>query len=371
MPAKRFRQAENVGTRLRVTAPDVGPPGDVFVRHPFVEQLARAWPFDARQNSTVIVAVSGGADSVALLRGLTTLANGGSVRVVAAHFNHRLRGAASEADQEFVARLCRELAVPWELGTAEVAQLAEQQGDGVEAAARTARYAFLVDTAKRYGACWIATAHTADDQAETILHRVLRGTGLNGLAGIPRRRALRSGLTLVRPLLEMRRAQVIEYLGQLGQAYREDESNTDRRFTRNRLRHELLENLREHYNPQVTEALLRLGRLAGEAQEVVSQLVTELLPQCVTVISVDALSIDQTLLRDKPRYLMRELLIAAWRQQGWSEQSMGFAEWDLLAEMLSASNDQAAPRQRMFPGGTTVRRVGARLKLRRAPTESD
>ncbi|MBX3412706.1 MAG: tRNA lysidine(34) synthetase TilS [Pirellulales bacterium] len=334
-------------------------------RHPLVEQLARVWPTSEWGEVTIVVAVSGGADSVALLRGLVELAPGRDGRIVAAHFNHHLRGAASDDDQAFVERVCGELRVPLELGQAHVAQIAQQRGDGLEAAAREARYSFLIETANRRSAGFVVTAHTADDQAETILHRVVRGTGLAGLAGIPPRRELRQELTLVRPLLAVRRTLILDYLETLGQTYREDESNVDRRFTRNRLRHELLENLREHYNPQVTEALLRLGTLAGEAQEVIAQLVGELMPQCTLADSPDHVAIDRTLLGERPRYLVRELLIAVWRRQHWPEQAMGFVEWDLLADMLLA--EDAAPRQRMLPGCVTARRVGARLELSRAP----
>jgi tRNA(Ile)-lysidine synthase len=285
--------------------------------------------------------------------------------MVAAHFNHRLRGDSSNEDQRFVESLCRSCDIPLAVGAAEVSQLADAQGDGLEAAARAARYEFLTAAARRFGARYILTAHTADDQAETILHRLLRGTGLNGLAGIPRRRELGDELTIVRPLLDCRRAQVIEYLSQLGQDFRDDETNDDLNFTRNRLRHELLEHLRETYNPQVSEALLRVGTLAAEAHDVVRQLVAELLPHCVTTSTEHTCSINGRLLKSRPRYLIRELLIGAWRAQGWPEQAMGFAEWDLLAEMLMAPVAELAARKRMFPGSVTARRVGEQLQLER------
>jgi tRNA(Ile)-lysidine synthase len=112
--------------------------------------------------------------------------------------------------------------------------------DGVEAAARAARYEFLQATAERLGARYVATAHTADDQAETVLHHIVRGTGLAGLAGMSRARSLGAAATLIRPLLSFRRRDVIEYLGALGQSYCEDTTNRDPAFTRSRIRHELL-----------------------------------------------------------------------------------------------------------------------------------
>lgn len=333
--------------------------------YPLLAALAERWEADRWQNSTLLVAVSGGADSVALVCACVSLAAARGARVLAAHFNHHLRGEASHADQAFVEGLCLSLDVPLELGAADVARLAATRRDGLEAAAREARYDFLTTTARRVGARYLLTAHTADDQAETILHRVLRGTGLNGLAGIPLKRELGDNLTLARPLLDVRRAQVLDYLAHLAQPFCDDETNADLRFTRNRLRHELLEHVRETYNPQVTDALLRLGSLAAEAHEVVSQLVAELLDASLIASNENTFSIDGAKLRSRPRYLIRELLIAAWRAQGWPEQAMGFAEWDLLAEMLLAPPNQPVVRQRMFPGSVTVRRVDDRLEFTR------
>src|SRR5688572_29033082 len=205
----------------------------------FELRLATDWPPAAWREVTVIAAVSGGADIVALLRALLAIRQQGAGRQVAAHCNHRLRGAESEADAAFVADLCRQLGLTCEIGIVDVSQAANS-GDGLEAAAREARYGFLKSVAARHGARYLATAHTADDQAETLLHRIVRGTGLAGLAGIPRVRPLNELTTLIRPLLGARRSEVLAYLADIGQEYRHDASNLDRRFTRNRIRHELL-----------------------------------------------------------------------------------------------------------------------------------
>src|SRR5262249_19663731 len=144
--------------------------------------------------------------------------------------------------------------------------------DGLEAAARDARYHFLRSTAERLGARYVATGHTADDQVETILHHILRGSGLAGLAGVPRLRSPSAAVTLIRPLLTIERTEVEDYLRQLGQDYRCDASNLSTEHTRNRIRHELLPLLADRFNPHVRDALRRLGTLAGEAQEVLSGL---------------------------------------------------------------------------------------------------
>jgi tRNA(Ile)-lysidine synthase len=327
--------------------------------HDVEERLAAAWPPGAWQDVTVLVAVSGGADSVALLRGMTALKTGGPGSLLAAHLNHQLR-EDSAADEAFVVRLCRQLGIVCEVGRARIDPA--EAGDGLEAAARRARYEFLEEAAGRAGARYVVTAHTADDQAETILHRILRGTGLRGLAGMSRVRPL-GPATLIRPLLGFSRAELLAYLDDLGQPYRRDASNDDLRFTRNRLRHDVLPQLARQFNPSVVDALLRLGRLAGEAQEVIDELVEQLLRQCVRRQGAGGASIDAAV-ANEPRYVVRELLMAVWRNQGWPMQAMGFEEWDLLAEMIGpAYGKQAAPPPRIFPGGVRAELDDSGLRL--------
>ena len=247
----------------------------------FELRLAGSWPPEEWREVTVLVAVSGGPDSLALLRGLRALKIAGDGRLVAAHVNHQLRGSESDEDERFVREQCESLGLPCEVGKAPVAAIADEQGDGIEAAARQARYAFLTEAAHRVGARFVATGHTADDQAETILHRILRGTGIAGLAGSPRTRALSPATTLIRPMLTVRRAEVLAYLDRLGQPFREDRTNADRRFTRNRIRHELLPELARQYNPHVVEALVRLGKLARESQAALEPMIEDLMRTAV------------------------------------------------------------------------------------------
>ncbi len=152
----------------------------------FEAHLAAAWPPHDWKDLTILVAVSGGGDSVALLRGLEAIGLPGEGRLIAAHVNHKLRGPDSDADQQFVEALCQERGIPCEAATAALDGAASGQGQGIEAAARRARYAALEAMAGRQGARFVVTAHTADDQAETILHRIIRGTGIRGLGGMAR-----------------------------------------------------------------------------------------------------------------------------------------------------------------------------------------
>lgn len=197
----------------------------------------------------VLCAVSGGADSMCLLHYLHTGAEAGGYTLHAAHFDHNLRGAESRRDADFVANWCKEWGIPFHLGSADVGAQARTRGEGVEETARALRYAFLQETAQAVGATRIATAHNADDNAETLLLHLVRGTGLQGLTGIPPRRG-----TLVRPLLTTPRAEILAYLEAYHLPHVEDGTNSDTRYARNKLRHEVLPVLRA-LNPRLTESL--------------------------------------------------------------------------------------------------------------------
>ena len=306
---------------------------------------------------TVLAAVSGGVDSVALLRALDSAGPKRPGRLVVAHFNHGLREEAVD-DESFVRELSARLSVHCIVGR----RHQPAAGSGIEEAARQARYEFFRATAAEVGARYIATAHTADDQAETVLQRIVRGTGIAGLAGMRRARPLCPGVTLIRPLLSVRRAELLAYLQALDQPFREDATNAECRFTRNRLRHELLPQLAREYNPNVIQALLRLSQLAGEAQSIVDERVAEL----VRDVRFEANRVDMEIWRyaSEPRYVVRELLVAVWRRQGWPEQAMGFDEWESLADLL-LSPDPRTGTLRLMPGGVAVARRGDRFVLER------
>lgn len=329
--------------------------------HALEALLAQSWPVGQWQDVGVLLAVSGGADSVALLRAMLGQKPAGPARLAVAHFNHGLRGQESADDEQFVADLCRQLGVPCELGHP-AASLHDSAPDGIEAAARSARYHFFLHTAERLATRYLATAHTADDQAETILHRVLRGTGVAGLEGMRRARPLSPAVTLIRPMLGIRRHVVHEYLDALGQAYRTDSSNADPRFTRNRIRHDLLPRLAADYNAEVADALLRLGSLAGEVRELVDGLVDQLAPQAVLEQNPSSLRIDATVLAAQPAYLVRAALMALWRRQAWPLQAMDRQQWERLAEMVLPS---PSPRKHVFPGEIHAEAHAGQLRLTR------
>src|ERR1017187_8569524 len=196
----------------------------------------------------LLVGVSGGADSVALLSVLVEF----SWRPHVCHLNHQLRGADSDADAEFVGQLAAQYGLP---STIEACTIAPD-----EDSARRVRQEFFGRVAERTGIKKLALAHTADDQVETLLLRLLRGAGVPGLVGIWPERQLGT-LRVIRPLLKVRRLEIIEYLAAKQLSYREDKSNADTRFTRNRIRHELLPLLEREYNPAIRDVLLNTAEI--------------------------------------------------------------------------------------------------------------
>lgn len=203
----------------------------------------------------VLCAVSGGADSMCLLHMLSQRED---ISVVAAHYNHQLRGAESDRDEQFVRELCGKWGIPLMVGRGDVKAFARKEKRSTEEAGRILRYGFLVQTAEAEGCHRIATAHNADDNAETMLLSLVRGTGLTGLTGIPFRRE-----NIVRPLLGMTRREILHYLEQHHIPHREDSSNRDERYARNKLRVKVMPVLR-HLNPQTAEHMANTAAQLAE-----------------------------------------------------------------------------------------------------------
>ena len=295
-----------------------------------------------------VVAVSGGADSVALVRALAT----SGFAMTVAHLNHQLRGDESDLDEAFVRDVATSLGVGFRSARIDVAK----EGGNLEATARRMRYAFLEGVATEVGATWIATGHTADDQAETVLHRLVRGTGLQGLRGIAAQRppAAAGGLCIVRPLLNVTRAEIIAYLESLGQPFRTDSSNADLRFTRNRIRAELVPLLKT-FNPEVTSVLGHLAEQAEEAHAFIEQQAVELLKRVEKPRAGDLIVLDRRELESAPQLLVREALRLIWVREGWPMLAMTFDHWVRAAHLTDCD----------FPGGVTLRSHGRVVQLGR------
>ena len=246
------------------------------------------------------VAVSGGPDSVCLLHVLLELAPRLGVTVTGVvHLNHQLRGEASEEDERFVAEMASRVGVPFLCERVEL----NQKSGNLEQAARRARLVFFSRVIKDGVANRVATGHTTDDQAETLLFRLLRGSGLAGLSGILP--ATREGI--VRPLLDVTRANVADFLRERGLSWREDATNQDARFARNRIRHSLIPQLAREWNPHVSESFANLADLAREEEQWWQQEISRLAGDFLTPVQ-GGIEIHANRLAALPKAVARRLV---------------------------------------------------------------
>lgn len=221
------------------------------------------------EGSKVLCAVSGGKDSMYLLENLREMSALYRLEIFCAHFNHRIRGEESDRDQKFVEKWCSEHDIPCFIGSADVLTFAEEEKIGVEEAARILRYEFLERTADEIGADRIATAHTADDNAETILFNLARGSGLKGLCGIPPVRG-----RIVRPIMTVTSEEILQYLEENGIPHVEDSTNSQDGYTRNRIRHRVVPELRS-INQGFDENVIRCTESLREDEEFLRSLAQE------------------------------------------------------------------------------------------------
>jgi tRNA(Ile)-lysidine synthase len=308
------------------------------------------------RGARVLVALSGGPDSVALLHVLRTLeARGELVVAAAAHFNHQLRGAEADADETFCRDLAAGTGVPFLAGRADVAARARETGRSLEDAARQARYEFLNEAADSAGAAAIAVGHSLDDQAETFLLRLIRGAGPAGLAGI-RPRAGR----VVRPLLDISRAELRQYAAEHGLGCRDDSSNADVRIPRNRVRLELLPQLSQ-FSPAIAATLAREAALAREDEEFLDRLAIESAASIVLVesgnVTVDVAGLTALPPALASRVSRKAIAAAA------PGRFIGFQHIDDLLELARSGAEGGAL---ALPGVTAVRR-GSGIVLGIAP----
>jgi len=276
----------------------------------------------------VVVGVSGGADSVCLLHVLAKWQKRLGIKLHIAHLNHQLRGAESEADAEYVSNLAGSLGIPITVDSQDVAAYRTERNCSIEEAARELRYAFLARVAKEVGANRIAIGHTRDDQVETILMHILRGTGITGLCGLApcspmaydsqgmslpasplSLRAKRSNLLVIRPLLDITREETTSYCQEHQLDPRIDSSNLSLSFFRNRLRLQLLPLLRQ-YNPSVDQALLRLADIAKEDSVLIEQQASGLWDE-VARQENNTIYLDKKQIASLPIALQRQLLRVA------------------------------------------------------------
>lgn len=323
--------------------------------------LLQDWPLDTWANRCVVLAVSGGADSVALARLVCSIRqkNGCQGKLVIAHYNHRLRGEESEKDHDFVGALAYQLDCQF------VSERADSPGKitdpGVEENARNQRYDFFKRVANQTGSRFVVTAHHGDDQVETIAHRIARGTSIAGLCGIPRQRLLDQHTTIVRPLLEVSRAQLRQYLEFLGQDFREDQTNQSLNTTRNRIRLDILPKLRECVHASADNSIRNLARSAFEYHQLLLDVARPVLDTACR-FSTDAVHIDISQISLHRPLVQRQVFLLCWEKMKWSVGDMSAEKWCALSESISTDVNDFSPFE--LPGGLRVERSDHKITIK-------
>lgn len=333
----------------------------------FLNQL-QAW-LETRhlltEGTSWVIGLSGGPDSTVLLHALRDLSERADRgwKLHASHFQHGLRGAEGDADAAFVAALATELNVPFHTERADIQAAAEQGEGSIEEVARQRRYDFLERVALKVGSELVAVAHHADDHAETVLHRICRGTGLRGLVGIRDIRPIQpaSHVRVVRPLLRQRRATIEEMCALRGFATRTDSTNRSPDFTRSRIRYEVMPMLAGLLNPQVTDALLRLSEHARWLGNYLEDAAARTHESLVIAERPGYIVLNNHALRGKQRIIQAEVVRRAVTLVLAREQDLGFAHIDAILRLV---DDPASGKEVHVPGPVVVRRQYDRLEFR-------
>jgi tRNA(Ile)-lysidine synthase len=311
-----------------------------------------------------VVGVSGGPDSALLLHALRALGERADLRwrLHAAHFHHGLRGAEADADAQFVSDLADQLGIPFHTERADIRAEVERGGGSTEEVARNARYDFLERVALRTGSERVAVAHHADDNAETVLHRICRGTGLRGLVGIRDVRPIQpdSHVLVVRPLLGQRRATIEALCAARQLVLRIDSTNRSPEFTRGRIRHSIMPLLAEQLNPNVAEALLRLAEHARMLGSYLEDAAARTFDSLVVTQRSEQIVLNTRALLGKQRIIQAEVVRRAVSLVLGREQDLGFAH---VESILRLAEDPGSRKEVHVPGPVVVRKLYDRLEF--------
>src|SRR5579862_814245 len=286
------------------------------------------------RGDALVVSVSGGIDSMTMLRLMHSIVADWQLHLTVAHFNHRLRGSESDSDETLVRSACKEYGFECSVSSADTHALVKEQKRSLQEIARDLRYSFLIEVCRTVGAATIATAHNADDNIETLLFNLFRGAGVHGLSGIPVSRD-HDGFRLVRPLLFASRNRIHEFAEENKVTFREDSSNLKDDYSRNYIRHHIIPAIREHINGGVSETLGRASALFHELDEYLSSNVAGLSPSVIVSESADEIIINRTRLLELPQLLQESFFISILKKQGVVE-----AQSALIESMISIAHSE-------------------------------
>lgn len=304
----------------------------------------------------VLIGVSGGADSTALLVCLHRLSSEFHLNLTVAHLNHKIRGIEADADEDFVRQMSAGMGLSFISEAVDIERLAKEQKQNLEEFARQVRYDFLSRAAKQSGAEMIAVGHNLDDQAETALFRLIRGSGIEGLSAIPPIAG-----NIIRPLLECSRASILTYLVRGNISFREDSSNEDFRYTRNRIRHELLPYLENNFNPKIIATLAREAQTARETWSYIQSQAVEAFRELHSKTE-HGISIDIDKLNKLHPALRNQVLRQALRECMGSLRGIASAHIEGLVSLCG--KDQSGSRIQLPLGCTAVRQFDELVLLR-------
>ncbi|MEN6520228.1 MAG: tRNA lysidine(34) synthetase TilS [Armatimonadota bacterium] len=289
-----------------------------------------------RHGDRIIVAVSGGADSVALLHVLWTMKDEFNLDLIAAHMNHGIRGEDADRDALFVQELAARLKIASVVEKVDVPAFRKKARLGLEEAARKVRYDFLESIASDAGAARVAVAHTADDQVETVLLNIIRGTGPDGVSGMPEVRG-----RIIRPLIDTFRADVEAYLHENGLDWATDVTNLALDYTRNRVRLQLIPFLEDKFNPRVKDALLSLSRLVRDENEAIKAATELEFAAAAKEAGYESVVLDASRLRNLPLALLRRCIRKAVELVKGDLRDVEYIQTERIADSIIAKEDVA------------------------------
>ncbi|RKY39348.1 MAG: tRNA lysidine(34) synthetase TilS [Candidatus Omnitrophota bacterium] len=333
---------------------------DLFVRK-VKETIKRHSLFSEREK--IIVSVSGGADSVALLLVLHSLKEELELTLWVAHFNHQIRGEEAEEDRRFVLNLARDLNLPFAEGEGDVCAYAEKKRMCLEEAGRILRYEFFLQMAKEKGAGKIALGHNRDDQIETVLMHLMRGAGAQGLGGMFPKRVIDREVEVIRPLIENSREEILGFLKRKGMGYREDRSNRDTLFLRNRVRYRLLPYLRR-YNPQIDQVLFNLSETLREENDYLQKVSEDLFSQ-IAYREKEKVFLDLSKFYSLHLALQRRLFRLAVERVKGDLRGVEYQHWQSLSNLINKERKRFS----LSLPGVCIRREGEMLVFSREKEE--
>lgn len=281
-----------------------------------------------KPGAKLIVGVSGGADSVCLLKVLLELENELDIKLLAVHVNHGLRGKEADRDQEFVVKLCQEWSIPVKVYFVNIKKLSEKLGISEEEAGRKARYRIMENVLKKTGGDLIAVAHNREDQAETVMMNILRGSGIDGICGIPAKRD-----RIIRPLLNVSRDEIEKYLSENDISFCTDSSNKGVEYTRNRIRNELFPRIEELFDVNPVNQLVRLSKLASEDREFLEDTARRLYSNVIMSDS-EEIVLSAEGLRSLSNAILKRIIRIAWERLSNSRKNLEAVHIDQIIALF-------------------------------------